>query len=209
MPLLSIPGVVEGRLDEAVLKRLFQHVDADVWPIYRKGGRGAVQSRITAYNNAARFRPWIVLVDLNNDYECAPDLKVKWLPQPAVYMCFRVAVREIEAWLLADRERIAEFLSVTVSHIPTHPEGLKDPKQVLIGIAQKSRSGAIRKEIIPQVMGGREEGPAYTSRLIEFVSDISAGWRPERACNKSDSLQRTLLALKGLINRWPYAGSRD
>jgi hypothetical protein len=43
-----------------------------------------------------------------------------WLPQPAQLMCFRVAVRELESWLLADAEALAAF--------SRHPQDL-DPRQ--------------------------------------------------------------------------------
>lgn len=48
-----------------------------------------------------------MLVDLDQEFDCAPLLGKDWLPTPAQYMQFRVVVPQIEAWLLADRERFA------------------------------------------------------------------------------------------------------
>ncbi len=61
------------------------------------------------------------------------------MPDPAPYMCFRVAVREVEAWLLADREQIARFLSIARSRVPQSPETLDNPKQRLVELARHSR----------------------------------------------------------------------
>jgi hypothetical protein len=79
-------------------------------------------------NRAARFSPWIVLVDLDLDAECAPPLRKSWLSKPSHYMCFRIAVRAIEAWLMADRERFARFLSIDIARIPRDVEAVKHPK---------------------------------------------------------------------------------
>jgi hypothetical protein len=43
-------------------------------------------------------------VDLDSDTGCAPPLCEQWIPGPAPFLCFRVAVREVEAWLMADAE---------------------------------------------------------------------------------------------------------
>ncbi|HEY7320113.1 MAG TPA: hypothetical protein VIE89_21300, partial [Candidatus Binatia bacterium] len=68
------------------------------------------------------------------DRLCA-ELCCMWVPERAQNMCFRVAVREVEAWLLADRERISRFLSVPLSRIPTNPEGERDAKEVMVSLA--------------------------------------------------------------------------
>jgi hypothetical protein len=101
----------------------------------RKGKRFLLQS-INGYNNAARYAPWIVLVDLDRDCDCAPPCVQKWLATPSARMCFRVAVRAIEAWLLADRERLAQLLGVSVAWLPTNPDYLEDPKRELIDLAR-------------------------------------------------------------------------
>ena len=43
--------------------------------MYGKSGKGALLERLLNYNQAARFAPWLVVVDLNRDAECAPDPK--------------------------------------------------------------------------------------------------------------------------------------
>jgi len=193
-------GVVEGVIDEAVVRRLWQDLPVEPGPIYGKNGKSQLRERIQSYNSAARRLPWLVLVDLDHDADCAPALKTLWLPNPARYMCFRVAVREIEAWLLADREGIASFLSVPLAGIPRDPDHLPDPKRTMVRLAGRSALREIREDMTPRPRSGRSEGPAYASRLIEFVQRC---WRPRVAARSSDSLSRCRRALQRLSDVLP------
>jgi hypothetical protein len=194
-----ISGAVEGDVDEAVLGRLVEHVGAALGPIHGKQGKTHLRRRLGGYNRAAHFSPWVVLVDLDQDADCAPPFRTSWLPNPAPLMCFRVAVREVEAWLLADREHLARFLSVGISRVPVDPEAVDDPKRTMIDLATLSRRRDIREDMVPRSGSGRIVGPAYTSRLIEFVVDTRAGWRPDVAASSSASLNRCLGRLRWLV----------
>jgi hypothetical protein len=191
-----IAGAVEGLVDQAVMRRLLGEVGAEPGPVYGGNGKDHLLERLDGYNRAARFNPWLVLVDLDRDDDCPPPFRERWLPHPAPRMCFRVAVRAIEAWLLADRERCARFLGVTVSRIPLEPESERDPKRVMVDLARHSRRRDIREDLVPRPGSGRAVGPAYTSRLMEFVE---SDWRPEVAANCSDSLRRCRQRLVQLV----------
>jgi hypothetical protein len=195
-PLLTVSAAVEGDVDEAVVRALLRHVGAAAGEVYGKQGKQHIQQRIRGYNNAAMHGPWIVLVDLDRDAECAPPLRASWLPGKAVRMCFRIAVRQTEAWLLADRERLASFLAVSASRIPLEPERLQDSKEAMVNLARSSRRVEIREDMVPRPESGRRVGPAYSSRLIEFVGAL---WRPERAATRSDSLRRCITCLGSLV----------
>ena len=195
--MVVLAAAVEGLIDEAVVRRLAKHVGMEVGPVHGKNGKGHLRQRIAGYNNAARISPWIVLVDLNRDAECAPPLRDAWLHQPATNMCFRVAVREVESWLLADRGRLARFLRVPISRVPTTPEAIEDPKRALVELAARSRRRDIREDMVPRPGSGRTVGPAYASRLIEFVG---THWNPEVAAGSSDSLRRCLLRLREIAS---------
>jgi hypothetical protein len=43
------------------------------------------------------------------------------------FWSYRIAVREVEAWLMADRVAFADALGVRVSVIPTQPERSQTP----------------------------------------------------------------------------------
>lgn len=192
---IVISAAVEGIVDEAVVRKLIAHTGATPGAVYGKEGKASLRKKIADYNSAAQRRPWIVLVDLDRDDDCAPPLRNAWLPQPAPHLCFRVAVREVEAWLLADAERLAGFLSVARSKLPPDPERLADPKTTMVNLARSSRRHAVQEDMVPRKGSGRQVGPAYSSRLIEFVS---SSWQPDVAARRSDSLRRAIECLKRL-----------
>lgn len=198
-PPVQISCVVEGILDEAVLARLIAEAGAVPGPVYGGRGKSPIRRGLAGFNQAALRSPWVVLVDLNQSWECAPLLKNDWLPHVAPFMCFRVAVREIEAWLLADGEGLAKFLSVPKSRFPASPETLADPKQALLNLAGQSRRSAVRRDVVPRPGSGRQVGALYNALLTEFASN---SWQPNVAVHRSDSLRRCIKCLGSLTRRW-------
>jgi hypothetical protein len=198
-----ISGGVEGISDEAVLRRIVASLGAEVHRVQRQGGKSSLRRALPGYNAAAQRDPWLVFVDLDDDFDCAPMLVNNWLPQPNAYMCFRVVVREIESWLLADRERFARFFAVPLSTIPGAPDGLADPKASLLTTIRRSTRRAIRADMLPREGSGRNVGPAYTSWLMEFAHDEATGWRPDVAAQRSPSLAKCLARLGSLIAAAP------
>ena len=188
---IVITCAVEGVIDDAVAQKLIVNAGCSPGKIYGREGKAHLRQRIRAFNNAARLSPWFVLADLDQDAACAPDLRTAWLSDPAEHLCFRIAVREVEAWLLGDQERVAKFLGLPVARIPAQPELLDDPKLTMVNLARKSRRKDIRIDMIPSQESGRQVGPAYTSRLIEFVSH----WRPDVASECCESLRRAMACL--------------
>ncbi len=197
----TINGAVEGMVDDIVLRRLLAEVGAVAGAIHVKNGKGTLLQKLQGFNNAARRMPWVVLVDLDRDTDCAPQFRNNWLQHPATMMRFRVAVRAVEAWLLADRERIAAFLGVSESVVPVAPETEGDPKAVMVGLARRSRRREIRQDMVPRPPSGQRVGPAYPSRLIEFATDPESGWRPDVAARRCDSLKRCLASIAELAAR--------
>jgi len=191
-----ITAAVEGLIDEAMVRRLCEHIGVEVGRVHGKNGKGYLHERIAGYNNAARFSPWIVLVDLNREADCPPPLRAGWLPEPAPNMCFRVVVRTVESWLFADRDRLARFLGFRTAQIPGDPEAVDDAKRTMVEVARHSRRRDVRQDMVPRPGSGSAVGPAYTSRLIEFVA---THWRPEVAARSAESLQRSLTRLRGVV----------
>lgn len=193
---VSISIAVEGITDEAIAMRLITHVGGQAGHVYGKQGKPRLRRQINGYVNAARHAPWLVLVDLDHDADCAPPLHTTWVPQPPHLLCFRVAVRAVETWLIADYEHLASFLRVSLGRLPHDPERLNDPKRTLVDLARRSRKSAIRSDMVPREGSGRSVGPAYASRLIEFTSSY---WRPELASRHSESLRRAIACLQRLV----------
>jgi hypothetical protein len=194
--LVVVSAAVEGIVDEAVVRKLIVQTGGRPGTVYGKNGKPYLRWQIEGYNNAAKRLPWLVLVDLDRDAECAPPLCEQWLPDPALYLCFRVAVREVEAWLMADGESLSSFLSVARSRIAAEPEQLFVPKTEMVNLARHSRRRQIREDMVPRERSGRQVGPAYASRLMEYVE---TQWRPEVAAQGAESLRRAMDCLRRLI----------
>lgn len=194
-----LTGAVEGLVDEAVLLRVLQYVGLNLGEVYGRNGKDALLKSLNGYNNAAAFSPWCVLIDKDEDPWCPAEALQQWLPNPAQMMRLRIVVREVEAWLFGDRERLSSFLGVSVSRIPANPENVAHPKETMVSLAARSRRRDIRSDMIPRPGSGRVVGPAYTSRLIEFVVDSDAGWRPDVAASNVDSLLRCITRLREFL----------
>ena len=183
---------VEGDLDEAVLKKVLASISIEVASVYGRKGKDNLRENVPRYNQAARQGRWIILVDLDDDAECPPPFIALWLPTRNQNLQLRVAVRAVEAWLLADRDEIACFLRVSEQRIPLQPENEANPKITLMNVARRSRSKTIREDIVPSEGSTARQGPAYTSRLIEFTVKH---WDPKTAATRSASLKRSLNSL--------------
>ncbi len=194
-----VSGAVEGPSDEPVLRRIIEERGGVVHRVQVQGGKPNLRRALPGYNAAAKRDPWLVLVDLDDDRPCAGELVADWLPTPSKNMRFRVVVRQIEAWLLADAERFAQYFAVKRSAIPVNPDLILDAKEKLLAIVATSRRLALRQDMMPRPGSGRRVGPAYTSRLIEFASDASRGWRLESAVEHSMSLAKCVARLDQLI----------
>jgi hypothetical protein len=199
MPVLRVDAAVEGDIDEAVVQRLLSGCGAELGTVYGREGKHSVRRGLRGFNKAAEYGPWIVLLDLDNDAICAPRYRAAQLPQPGRFMCFRIPVRAIEAWLLADVNNISTFLSVGRSAIPRDPDTLVSPKQTLVQLARTSRSRSIRADLVPSARSGRQVGNLYNSRLSEFVLNM---WDPTGASIVSPSLSRAVRRLSETLARY-------
>jgi hypothetical protein len=189
---LPVSGAVEGIVDEAVVRTILAHAGRPAGTIYVQGGKSRLLDKLAGFNAAAQFQPWFVLVDLDNDAGCAPDFISTALPDPSTYMTFRVAVRQAEAWLMADREALASYLRVSQSLVPKEPEAEPDPKQTMVNVARGSKDRHVRDDMVPTPGGGRKTGPNYAGRLIEFATQR---WRPDVAASRANSLSSCLQRL--------------
>ena len=186
--------VVEGDVDVVVVRRLATWTGFEIGDSYVMGGKGLLDKRIGAFNAAARVAPWFALRDLDDDAECGAELVSKLLPRRARKFLLRVAVHEVEAWLLGDRRTIADALQVRVGLVPARPEDLARPKQRLVQIARSSRARAVREDLVPAFNSTARVGPAYTA----WVSDFMNRWSPQRARGSCPSLDGAIRALRGL-----------
>ncbi len=191
---IDINLAVEDVLSEETLRKLLavsgRHFT--ILQCYRRGGYGYLKTQVAGFNQASRITPFLLLTDLDTE-DCAPSLIADWLPSTRhSNFLFRVAVREVESWLLADQKGLAGFLSVSQAVMPRDPETLADPKRELVSLAKRSRRREIREAIVPRPKTTAKQGPDYNGCLSRFVSEH---WNPHVAKTSSDSLRRILKRL--------------
>lgn len=185
---------VEDELSAAVIRRLISETGRNfvVSGVFNARGYGQLKSGMGKFRNASHALPHIVLTDLDR-YPCPPAMLAEWgatvLP---ARMLFRIAVREVEAWLLADRSGIADFLGVAKNKVPHNPEAVDDPKLCLINLARSGRRRRLAMEIVPESGSAASIGPLYNQRLSEFVGGT---WSVANARSVSPSLDRALSRL--------------
>lgn len=186
--------LVEGNLDEAVGRRIVGHCGLEISVVYGKKGFAYIKGKIGGFNKSARGMPMLTLVDLmDTGLSCPPVVLDAWLPRREPGMLFRVVVREVESWLLADRPNLADFLRIAADKVPSAPEEEIDPKRRLVNLARKSRSAEIRRLLVPAKDSTATEGPAYTSEMRRFVEHH---WDVEVAEKNAPSLASCIRALK-------------
>lgn len=192
---------VEDDLSESVLRVMLRQLPRQyaVGTCFSRGGFGYLRKTIHGFNNAAKGTPFLVLTDLDVA-ECPPALIQEWLRQPRhPNLLLRIAVREVESWLLADREAFAKFLGICASLIPDNADGIADSKRFLIRLARKSPFQGLRRDIAPPRGSSREQGPDYNGRLSWFVWNR---WKARRAKTHSQSLRRTVARLSRFVPRY-------
>jgi hypothetical protein len=112
-------------------------------------------------------------------------------------LVFRVAVREIEAWLLADHVGMGRLLVAGAANLPNDPDLLLDPKQVLLQLASKAPR-VVQNDLLVEPGAIASQGLGYNQRMGDFVRNT---WDPKRAALCSDSLCRTLNRLRQMAKR--------
>ena len=191
---IPISLAVEGPLDEQVLRRLIRLTSPALvpGPCYGKMGRDNLRVNVSRFNSAAPYKPFVILADLERD-NCAPELVREWLPSGAhPNLVFRIAVRMVESWLLADRAAFAGFLGVSRDLLPLEPDRALDAKLLTVKLARRSRNRLIRADLVPANQSTSRVGKNYVGRLTEF---IQTRWQIEQARQNSPSLDRAVRAL--------------
>jgi hypothetical protein len=185
---------VEDPLSEAVARKLVENFRNDLTIAVAIGnqGKGYLQTRARELNRTANSVPVFVLIDQDRPAPCPADIIGAWVVTPARRLLFRVAVMEIESWVMADRDRLAAFLRVPASRIPNAPDSIPQPKEFIVNLARRARRRGIREDLVPRRGSTAAVGPAYNARLIEFVE---FSWNAVEAATLSPSLARAIQRL--------------
>lgn len=192
MELNNVILVVEDRLSHAVATKILQHFDIEIARAVIYEGNSYLQRKAQSYNQAAHQECGVfMLTDLDSPKICPFTLIQSWVKGRLNRWFFlRVAVMEIESWIMADRQGVSEFLSIPTNRIPQNTDEIASPKEFLISLARMSKNIRLREALVPaQNDKSTKTGNQYNPQLSQFVRDH---WNIERAAAVSPSLQRTL-----------------
>lgn len=190
---------VEGVTDVPVAEKLIRLVGRvpRLGPV--PSGKSQIDKNLDRWNQSSNRQPFLVIRDwdTNDKVECVPALLTKLLTRDleAPGFAFRIAVRAIESWLMADADSFAEFFVARKSRLPIDPDSLQNPKLALVTVCSRSPA-RIRTGMLPRPGSGRVVGPEYASLVVEFGR---SHWDPERASLRSPSLNRTIGSLRSLV----------
>ena len=185
----------EDELSEAVVLKMLSErkIGRDAVYSLPKSGFGHLKKNVPKFCDAAQNgRNVFVLTDLDNA-RCAPSLLADWFSQQQrpCRLLFRVAVREVEAWIMADRLKFAEFMGIPLTKIDCNVDRILDPKAHLLQIARKANR-AIKRELLPKEGALASQGFGYNEVLGRFVRD---DWSSTRAAKHSQSLEKAIMRL--------------
>ena len=161
---------VEDALGEAVSTRILTSLGIVVSLRLGLKGKNYLQSKAHSLNQTAKGFAVFMLTDQDSPHPCPPQLIQSWLRgtlHPHFFL--RIAVMEVESWIMADRRGIANFLSIPLSRIPADTDAIPKPKEFLVSLARLSRKTQLRADIVPKPGATSKVGPGYNSRIGEFV----------------------------------------
>jgi hypothetical protein len=190
----------EDELSEAIVLRILAAFSAiTIGACLRRGGNGYLRSRIRNLCEMARRQgPVLVVTDLDTSV-CPAKLREDWLgrtPQPPGLL-LRVAVREVESWLLADHDAVATLLRRSArQRLPDIPDRLPDPKDFLLNLARHAPKD-VRLDLRAETGAMARQGLGYNARLCHLVR---TEWQPDRAAERSPSLRRAIERIRDLAS---------
>lgn len=185
----------EDELSETIGLRLLEEHGVTPTQCLRRGGYGYLRSKMSNWIALAKLHPVVLLTDLDQ-MACPVQLRVDWFKnkQLPTSLCFRIAVREVEAWLLADPAAINTLFGKSVK-LPLAPEHLPDPKRTLLQLVDSKGSRDLKEDMIRVESGVLKQGVGYNARLSGIVR---TAWDPVRAAERAPSLARARVRLDEL-----------
>lgn len=191
-----IAVATEDQLSEAIALRLIADIPTPHRVTFKLGnkGNGYLSSKMSSWYEMAQHQVMVVLTDLDRA-NCLLEFRDQWLAHaPPDSLVFRVAVREVESWVLADHIAMRALIGAK-GVLPVAPDELPDPKQALLGLAKRAPK-QVRDDLLKTMDGRLAQGLGYNARLTEWVS---TQWSPHRASERSPSLARARLRLNEVV----------
>lgn len=191
----AIALATEDELSEAIGLRLIAESPFHELSVLklRKNGFGYLKSRMDNWRQLAEQRTVLVLTDLDR-LSCPVVLRKDWLGTQPVpdRLLLRIAVREIESWVLADHDAMRKLIGDR-GKLPPAPDELSDPKAFLLNMVRKYAPRDVKQDLLAERGAMASQGVGYNYRLVAWVK---SDWSPDRAAVRSPSLLRARQALR-------------
>jgi hypothetical protein len=194
----AVPFVVEGDTDVPFAERVIRAARGEAGTAYIRRGKPKLLAALDGFARAARYQPFLVLVDQDSEHDCAPAARRAWARKEGDQLIFRIVVHSSEAWAMGDGDAAASYFRIRRATLPAEPERIDDPKQRLIDLCRHSSREDVRRDMVPHPGSGRRQGKGYEARLIEFGE---RHWRLEAARAWCPSLHRAVERLASVLAR--------
>lgn len=198
----------EDEATRAVIVRLLKDYAPHLHVLGELPARGSqVKAKIGNFNRLAKDYPVILLTDLD-DEPCGPIGKEKLLNGQVQERDFviNIAVDEVEAWLMADRDGFARYFGVPVAQVPVSMPQKMSGRKALPEISvpvksswlfthdlmQHSTNAEKKAQVAVSPQDKNSKGKEYNTAVVPFIHDV---WNPEVARVASDSLNRMIVRL--------------
>ena len=148
----AIALATEDELSEAIGLRLIAESpfhEADVLPL-RRNGSGYLKSKVESWRQLAGQQVVLLLTDLDQ-IDCPVALRNEWLGTRPVpdRLLLRIAVREIESWVLADHDAMRKLIGDR-GKLPPAPDELGDPKAFLLNMVRKYAPRDVKQDLLAE-----------------------------------------------------------
>lgn len=191
----NIALATEDELSEVLGEKLIMEANATlkVTLKLRKGGFGYLKGKLPNFCKLSYTQPVIVFTDLDNA-ECPVKLIDNWFNgiEKPERLLFRVVVREIESWALADHIGFSEYFGISQAKLPAAPDLLPNPKAALLKLV-----GSSRREVAEAMIAKKGvlaiQGVGYNAVLGDY---IRTSWNTSRAIERSESLKRAYIKIR-------------
>lgn len=191
---MEVELLVEGYTDEIFVRRCFDSLGILVGTVYGKQGIFYVIEKAEAFSVRGDYSPILILADFADmKIDCVVDARNKLSTKIPEQASVRLAIMEIESWLIASRQELARYLGVSIGKISSNPDIIADPKQALINLARESRYPRIRKMFVPRHGVSSVVGPGYVDGFTEFMS---IHWNIDEAMKYSPSFVRFVTRMR-------------
>jgi len=156
------------------------------------GGNGRLRSIAQRFIPSAKAGLCVIIVTDLDTVPTPNELGKVWfnincLSELPHAFIFRIAIREIESWIMADRVGFSTYMSFSMSNLPVQVDDIADPKGYLLNLIQRKCNKKWQKDMLP--LKSQHIGLEYNPRLVRFIEE---SWNVENAMKSSESLFRSI-----------------